>query len=898
MPFIFEQTKLWKNGFALGGNVEEKRHIRQSYCRFWERACELAKLISSDLPGLTLHDEKHFEALWKRADQIAGDDYLLNPIELFVFGGGILLHDAGLTLAAYKGGLAQLQETVEWRDAAALLEFNQRESKGAAEIQFEVLRQLHASRAEDLADLTVTLPDSSDTLHLIEDEGFRRHFGLIIGQIAASHHWDLHIVERKLPVEVGALAGFPFDWTIRPIVLACLLRCADATQVDQARAPDFSYALLRGDRESEKHWRAQNRLAQPFVTGDALTYTSTRTFGVEDAEAWWLAADALLLAHKELENCNRLLADLHAKPFAVRGIRDAMAADRLQAHIRVSGWEPVSVGTTISNPRVVIKLLGGQLLYEEEGLAVPMRELIQNATDAVRARKALEPPDALYKGWVAVGVEDAGDELHDWIIVEDNGVGMPQRVMTGPLIDFGHSLWRSALVKEILPGFASKRVDQTGRYGIGFYSTMMVSGHVMVSSRPYNAGLEAIATAHFPKGVLHHGVLLKGSPDRMGMSVCTRVKMKVRKDVVREFLEIKTKSPYESGEREDDESPPSIALEDRLEILCVAVDCDIHSKFRGAETVLAHKSAWRTAEPSSWLDRLLLPAVRNRSDFRRAVDLAAPNLRDVMDGTACRGRAAITFYEGTGLELPVVQGFNVRPPSTSTTGPQSRLAGFIESESTGPRRGKGEYRISESSLAAWASDQALLLAKSGLTPEEAYYAAIHVSNFGGSASPVANLLINGKFQNIIAISEILLSGEKIVVPLHIYDWPGLPKDRIGNMMFNLSGFLSVPRSAVNLSTAIRYLGESLSHNHSDEYFVIDSREKADGTRVVDCIRSLLSRKGYSMVISLHDEYDFGTYIGPDMETLHVKSGEHIIQRAAKLSARNLQTETAAFGPTK
>ena len=87
------------------------------------------------------------------------------------------------------------------------------------------------------------------------------------------------------------------------------------------------------------------------------------------------AEAALSQAHRELENCGRLLADLRAKPFAIRAVRDANAPDRLQSHIRVSGWEPVSVGTTISNPKAVIGMLGGQLLYEQEGLAIERAQL-------------------------------------------------------------------------------------------------------------------------------------------------------------------------------------------------------------------------------------------------------------------------------------------------------------------------------------------------------------------------------------------------------------------------------------------------------------------------------------------------------------------------------------------
>jgi hypothetical protein len=503
MPFVHENTTLWQNAFASSEHQNEKLRISESYRRFWFNSCELSKLIAADLPGLTLHDSQHFDALWRRADQIAGPNYQLNPLELFVLGGSILLHDAGLTLAAYAGGLSQLKRTVAWQDAEALRtqtrnmdparpfenDGEPNSSPDNIEIQFEVLRLLHAAQAEELAKLALHLPDRSGTVHLIEDDELRHHLGPIIGQVASSHHWDLHVLEQKLPKELGALGGFPSHWTIRPIVLACLLRCADASQVDQQRAPDFSYALLRGTRASEKHWRAQNRIAQPFVNGDALSFTSTRPFEKNDSDAWWLIADALSLAHKELEGCHRLLVDINATPFSVAAVRDANAPDRLKQAIRVRGWEPVSVSARISNPKAVIALLGGSSLYEEKGLAVPLRELIQNATDAVRARRALEGSAATFQGCVDVKMDNC-DEFHKWITVEDNGVGMTARILTGALIDFGSSLWRSQLVKEVLPGLASQKIEQVGRYGIGFYSVMMVSNHIIVSSRLYSSGLD------------------------------------------------------------------------------------------------------------------------------------------------------------------------------------------------------------------------------------------------------------------------------------------------------------------------------------------------------------------------------------------------------------------------
>lgn len=42
------------------------------------------------------------------------------------------------------------------------------------------------------------------------------------------------------------------------------------------------------------------------------------------------------------------------------------------------------------------------------------------------------------------------------IEVEDNGVGMSPKVLTGPFLDFGQSFWGTSLMHEELPGLESK----------------------------------------------------------------------------------------------------------------------------------------------------------------------------------------------------------------------------------------------------------------------------------------------------------------------------------------------------------------------------------------------------------------------------------------------------------
>src|SRR5689334_6037626 len=110
---ILATNQLWHRAFELrqpGTEIHLSR-LQASYQRFWDNACVLAGQIQKDLPTLTIHDEVHFDSLWERASEIAGPDLLLNPLEAFILGGAILLHDAANTVAAFENGISDIEKT-------------------------------------------------------------------------------------------------------------------------------------------------------------------------------------------------------------------------------------------------------------------------------------------------------------------------------------------------------------------------------------------------------------------------------------------------------------------------------------------------------------------------------------------------------------------------------------------------------------------------------------------------------------------------------------------------------------------------------------------------------------------------------------------------------------------
>jgi hypothetical protein len=133
----------------------------------------------------------------------------------------------------------------------------------------------------------------------------------------------------------------------------------DAVQIDQARAPDFSYALgLLGS-----HWRGQNRLAIPTRDRgipEALLFTSTRTFEPADADAWWIAYDAIALADRELQAYSRLLKDLGLQPFSVTHVKDAGSPERLAKLVQVHGWQPILPEVKVAKVEQLVAMFGGE----------------------------------------------------------------------------------------------------------------------------------------------------------------------------------------------------------------------------------------------------------------------------------------------------------------------------------------------------------------------------------------------------------------------------------------------------------------------------------------------------------------------------------------------------------
>ncbi|NTG32635.1 hypothetical protein G6K91_00005 [Agrobacterium rhizogenes] len=766
-----EKTKLWIQSLSDprdDASADEQLYFADCILGMRERVGPLVELIRRDMPGYTVHDMTHLDALWETASLLAGPNLILNPPEAFVFGGAVLLHDAAMSLAAYPGGISELKETIEYQDFSAL-----RPTATEAELLSETLRMLHARSAEALATQKWHSNNSgaSGTDHyLIERSDPRDSYGASIGTIAHSHWWPIGRVERELDRHLGPMPAKTKN-DVDLLKLACLLRVADAIHLDRRRAPTFTRVLDRPQGYSDQHWQFQNRLAFPRLHGDALQFTSGQPCPIEEADSWWLGYEALSIADKELRETDALLRDRRHFGLAARRIKSIADPVELAQDIPVVGWKPIDTRVHVSDVYKIVRTLGGSKLYGDDPRA-SIRELLQNCVDAVHARRRLQ--DLPKWGSITVSLEREGEE--HWLVIEDDGIGMSERVLTGNLLDFGSSFWSSPAIIEEYPSLASRGLRTIGKFGIGFFAVFMLGDHVVVSSRRCDRDVASGLTLKFKDGLVSRPLLSKASPHELPPNGGTTVRIRLFGDPsLPQFGFVS-----EAGTKA---TPHNFSFEDRLKAnsldemvaqIVPASGVDIYIKRSpGIKELLIGADDWKTIPPLSLARRVA----------QDIGDTTGKQLEKLMlpitttDGEIV-GRAALvpllSSHGITGAEIS--KGFRIQG--------MRHILGVLPGEIQTAARNTGVFTVPKDSLREWATAQAKLLARSNFIDHEKALSAEIILECGGN---IGSLPIAKRGEIWLNQKEIKAALRELnELRLHVGEIEHDDEDNIGKGTFEAS----------------------------------------------------------------------------------------------------------------
>ena len=727
----FENTIIWQK--TLGKQLEpdtydkERNLLRTEFEKFRENSKILASEIASSMPDFTVHDISHIDALWDTANLITGEMYAINPAEAFVLGGAFLIHDLGMGLASFPNGIEEIKKESIWKDTVAAElkkklnrqiydeDLNQIPEEIEKYATQTVLRINHAKQANKLA-LIAWEDNKGNKLHLLDDVQLRESYGAIIGQIAYSHWWSSSELIEKLPNTLGAPGMFPSSWTVDPVKLACILRVADATQIDDRRAPLFLKAIRNVQGEASEHWNFQQKLYQPRLERNRLVYTSKSNFEIKEVSSWWLCFDTLKMIDKELKEVDSLLTDTNRPRLQAIGVASIDEPSRLSKLVTVNGWQPIDTRIKVTNVAKLVGSLGGSQLYGEN-ISVPLRELIQNSSDAIRARRIIENEESDFG---TINICFGKDSNGDFIEIEDNGIGMSSRVLSGPFLDFGESFWGTSLMHQEIPQLEYKGFQSTGKYGIGFFSVFMWGNKVSVASKRFEAGRNETLILEFNEGLNSRPILRKAKAEEVIKDGGTRVKVWLSNNrTLEKLLEIKERKRR------------SITKKELIESLCPSIDCNIILVDNGKKTKVISANDWITLSPIDFIKRTI-----SNSRFKslsksqqKLLDKLSTNIELITDdkgGIVGRAMLYIEADRKDGLKLDgtvTVGGFK----TTGLTG----LIGIFVGRNIRASRDVGIPVVSDEKLAVWAQNQAKKLQDLKLDEEIQIECASFVRRCGG-----------------------------------------------------------------------------------------------------------------------------------------------------------------------
>ena len=440
----------------------------------------LAATLVRDAGMFTDHTIRHMDALWLVTEKILTPTEIdaLSAAEAFLLAAGFYFHDIGMSYAATADGRKFLEETSDYASVLSQASCDADPGLVRSNALAYAIRVHHARIAEEMA----IKPIPGTTEYLLEPKTIREQFGSHCGKVAASHHWSIERVESELGAKgIAPLAG---NRSADLGFVACALRLIDYAHINRDRASLFERSLRpKLGTESAMHWDAQQNIDGPQRNPQTneLVYASSEPVG--NVEAWWLFYEFARGLNKEISQVRRLLQSrtVSVNRLSLVGVQGASAPEDFEKLVKTDGFLPLEVNVKASSIDRLVRLLAGESLYGKN-LFAPVRELIQNALDAILLKGATAVTDA-DKALCSLPLEVKlqADPTSAVLSVSDWGIGMTKRILTEHLLTIASDYWEGQFHVDFPK--ASESFSPAGKFGIGFLSVFMLGRKIEVSSQ-------------------------------------------------------------------------------------------------------------------------------------------------------------------------------------------------------------------------------------------------------------------------------------------------------------------------------------------------------------------------------------------------------------------------------
>ncbi|USK86182.1 HD domain-containing protein [Peribacillus asahii] len=491
-----KDTTLWKklDQDFLGSDKEVASILATNLLQICQQSYNRMKYFSSLHPQYTLHDETHFLRVTELMAKIMPKDVLdnLNPIELALLILSAHYHDQGMVLddeelnnlkkdpnfnlfkenwtiehPNYKEIINQIESPSISTEKRQVLNNKEQELYGA--LLTDYIRETHGQRSANYVNQNYS---NNDLWNIIGT-----NLADYVAKLCKSH---------VLPTtDINSQNGFYHDesvgsYQVNMVYLAIILRLADILDFDRDRTPDILYKTIHFTNEvSLIEWAKHRSVEGWVISPDKIRFTLKCEHPVYEKAA----REFMDWIDQELVDVSALIRKF-PKEIAKYYLSLPQSVDRSRIEPKNNEYIYHDLEFSLSRNEIV-KLLMTDNLYKSTSLCI--RELLQNALDALRYRKALIKRDndlEWNSGQVNFthSLDDHGREVIECV---DNGIGMDIGIITRFLTKAGRSYYRSPEFERERASFASHGVDfdPCAQFGIGFMSCFMLGDEIIIKTR-------------------------------------------------------------------------------------------------------------------------------------------------------------------------------------------------------------------------------------------------------------------------------------------------------------------------------------------------------------------------------------------------------------------------------
>ncbi len=448
-------------------NYEIMKYLKDHDSYYYNKITELYQVcrnLLTEIPktfsNYTLHDIGHSVRVIGYMNDFVKDrleEFSSLHLALIVYAG--LLHDTGMAVSDDEKN--RLYTQFEMKNS----KFKSYSDEEKIQYLQNYIRKNHGRRVSAVLDQEMSQGMSIKGCFY---EGETKSYDLsqVVADICQSHTEDCKWIVKNLDCNL-----YYGRYKINPQHIACLLRIGDALDIDDRRAPYVLYKFLNPRGYSGYEWRKHIPITNyKKISSSGSLFKITFSGACSEPEIYRKVLEYIDWIDSDLKNTAAICKDFEES-------YQLNISHPVKVRIKTIGFVETPLRFSLEYKQIS-KLLMGERIYgnKKDGL----RELLQNAIDAVLLMKDIEEKNPYSSYMPTVGIEIKEKERQ--FIVFDNGTGMSEDILGKYFFNIGKSYYISDEFNE-----GEHIYKPIGHFGIGFLACFMLSSQITLETQYYKS---------------------------------------------------------------------------------------------------------------------------------------------------------------------------------------------------------------------------------------------------------------------------------------------------------------------------------------------------------------------------------------------------------------------------